>query len=52
MFQFNNLKQFSPQENGLANGTMFPELVSLYRPDQSLEEMNYLKNANERRCQR
>ena len=33
---------FSPAE-GLANGTMFPELVSSYCPNQSLEVMNYLK---------
>lgn len=33
---------FSPA-NGLANGTMFPELVSPYCPNQSLEIMNYLK---------
>lgn len=42
---------YSPAE-GLAYGTMFPELVSPYYPDQSLQEINYLKNYNERRCQR
>jgi hypothetical protein len=34
---------FSPAE-GLANGTMFPELVSSYYPNQSLEQMNFLRN--------
>ena len=33
---------FSPME-GLSNGTMFPELVSPYRPGLSMEEINYLK---------
>ena len=41
---------YSPAE-GLNNGTMFPELVSMYYPNQSLAEMNYLRNYNERRCQ-
>ena len=40
---------FSPAE-GLANGTMFPELVNPYYPNQSLAEMNYLRNYNERGC--
>lgn len=40
---FNNV--FSPAQ-GLANGTMFPELVSPYCPNQSLEVMNYLKYHN------
>jgi hypothetical protein len=35
---------FSPSE-GLANGTMFPELVSSYYPNQSLEQMNFLRNS-------
>ena len=30
--------------NGLANGTIFPELVSPYSPDDSIEFINYLKN--------
>lgn len=38
---FNNI--FSPSV-GLENGTMFPELVSPYYPNQSLETMNYLRN--------
>ena len=36
--------------NGLSNGTMFPELVRNYVPNQSFAEMNYLRNYNERRC--
>ena len=40
---------YSPSE-GLARGTMFPELVSTYYPNQSLAEINYLKNYNESRC--
>ena len=31
---------------GLKNGTIFPELVSPYRPCQSMEVIEYLKNAN------
>lgn len=42
---------YSPA-TGLSNGTMFPELLSTYYPDQSLAEVNYLRNYNERRCQR
>ena len=33
-------------EQGLNNGTMFPELVSVYVPNQSLTTMNYLRNYN------
>ena len=40
---------YSPQE-GLMYGTMFPELVYPYYPNQSLTEVNYLKNYNERGC--
>lgn len=41
---------FSPA-NGLANGTMFPELVNPYCPNQSLEVMNYLRyNSNGGSC--
>jgi hypothetical protein len=40
---------YSPA-TGLANGTMFPELVRPYMPNQSLAEMEYLRNYNERRC--
>lgn len=32
---------------GLKMGTIFPELVSPYAPGQSMEEINYLRNANE-----
>jgi hypothetical protein len=32
---------------GLKMGTIFPELVSPYAPCQSIEEINYLKRANE-----
>ena len=31
---------------GLKNGTMFPELVSPYCPNQSLQEIEYLKKSN------
>lgn len=37
-------------EQGLANGTMFPELVSYYAPNQSLATMNYLRNASRGGC--
>ena len=40
---------YSPAE-GLRNGTMFPELLSSYYPNQSLAEINYLRNYNERGC--
>ena len=40
---------YSPSE-GLANGTMFPELFSPYSPTQSFQEFNYLRNFNDRRC--
>ena len=33
---------FSPEE-GLRKGTMFPELVSMYNPCQSMEVIKYLK---------
>ena len=33
---------FKP-EKGLKKGTIFPELVSPYRPGQSMEEIEYLK---------
>lgn len=33
---------FSPEE-GLRKGTMFPELVSMYNPCQSMEVIEYLK---------
>ena len=32
---------------GLKMGTIFPELVSPYVPCQSIEEINYIRNANE-----
>ena len=40
---------YSPNE-GLAYGTMFPELVSPYYPNQSMNEIDYLRNYNERGC--
>ena len=40
---------YMPRE-GLSAGTMFPELVSPYYPNQSIDEINYLKNYNERGC--
>ncbi len=42
---------FSPEE-GLRNGTMFPELVSPYEPCQGMAEIRYLREvtANEGRC--
>ena len=40
---------YLPQE-GLSSGTMFPELVSPYYPNQSIAENNYLRNYNERGC--
>ncbi len=42
---------FSPEE-GLKNGTMFPELVSPYEPCQSMVENRFLRDstANEGRC--
>ena len=38
-------KIFKP-EIGLKNGTIFPELVSPYCPNQSLQEIEYLKKNN------
>ena len=42
---------FSPEE-GLRNGTMFPELISPYEPCQGMAEIRYLREvtANEGRC--
>lgn len=31
---------------GLKNGTIFPELVSPYRPGQSMEEIAFIENTN------
>lgn len=31
---------------GLKNGTIFPELVSPYQPNQSIEDIEYLRNRN------
>lgn len=39
-------KTFTP-EIGLQMGTIFPELVSVYEPCQSLEEIKYIKDNNE-----
>lgn len=44
-FQIMN-KTFIPSV-GLQEGTIFPELVSLYRPNQSEAEIEYLKANNE-----
>ena len=38
-------KVFKP-ENGLRKGTIFPELVSPYCPNQSVEEIEYIKATN------
>lgn len=40
------LTQVYAPEMGLKMGTIFPELVSPYCPNQSMEEINYLKNSN------
>lgn len=40
---------YLPKE-ALSYGSSFPELVSPYYPNQSLDEINYLKNYNEGRC--
>lgn len=39
-------KTFKPRV-GLKLGTIFPELVSPYVPGQSMEEINYIREANE-----
>ena len=38
-------KVFKP-EIGLKHGTIFPELVSNYCPNQSIEEVEYIKATN------
>lgn len=38
-------KTFTP-EAGLNMGTIYPELVRPYRPCQSMEEINYLRESN------
>lgn len=40
------MNQIYTPEIGLKMGTIFPELVSPYCPNQSLETINYLKNSN------
>lgn len=40
------MNQIYTPEVGLKMGTIFPELVSPYCPNQSLEEINYLKKSN------
>lgn len=40
---FTMSKTFTP-EDGLCNGTIFPELVSPYRPGQSMDFINYLRS--------
>lgn len=39
-------KVFTP-EVGLQMGTIFPELVSPYRPCQSIEELEFIRNTNQ-----
>lgn len=41
------LDKVFPAEVGLKMGTIFPELVSTYRPGQSMEEINYIRRMNE-----
>ena len=41
------MNQIYTPEVGLKMGTIFPELVSPYCPNQSLEEINYLKRTNQ-----
>lgn len=40
------MKQVYSPEMGLKMGTIFPELVSPYCPNQSMEEIKYLKKSN------
>lgn len=40
------MNQVYTPEIGLRMGTIFPELVSPYCPNQSLDTINYLKNSN------
>lgn len=47
-----NLSTIYTADQGLNNGTMFPELVSFYAPNQSLATINYLRNYNWGGCQR
>ena len=42
-------KIYSPEE-GLDRGTIFPELYNKYRPLESMEVIEYLKNYKERSC--
>lgn len=41
-----NLNTIFSASQGLSNGTMFPELVSVYNPNQSLATINYLRYNN------
>ena len=45
-----NSNIYSPSE-GLMYGTMFPELLKPYYPNQSMAEIEYLKNYIERGCE-
>ena len=45
-----NLRNVYAPREGLAYGSMFPELVDPYCPNQSIAETEYLKNYNERGC--
>ncbi len=47
-----NIRSVYTPAEGLAYGTMFPELLSPYYPNQSMAEINYLRNYNERGCRR
>jgi len=40
------MNQIYTPQMGLKMGTIFPELVSPYCPNQSLEEINFLKRSN------
>ena len=44
---FQKLKKTFTPEVGLKMGTIFPELVSPYEPNQSIEEIHYIKERNE-----
>ena len=41
-----NMNTIFSASQGLSNGTMFPELVSIYNPNQSLATINYLRYNN------
>ena len=39
-----NLNNTFTPEKSLKNGTLFPELVSIYNPSDSIQFINYLRN--------